>query len=288
MTGRLTGKVAFITGAARGQGRSHAVTLANEGADIIAVDLCADVDTAPYPMATPDDLVETVRQVEATGRRIIAEQADVRDLPGLQKVLEVAVGELGRLDIVIANAGIAQYAPAMDLTADQWTTMIDINLTGVFFTVKAALPHLLAGAGSDQPRGGSIVLTSSAAGLRGIANCVHYCAAKHGLVGMMKGLALELGPHRIRVNTVHPTTVNTDMVHNESTYELFLPGRGAKPGDDQSAEQFARIAQRLNVLPEPWAEPADVSAAIAFLCSDEARLVTGVSLPVDAGMAVRW
>ncbi|HEY2831550.1 MAG TPA: mycofactocin-coupled SDR family oxidoreductase [Sporichthyaceae bacterium] len=278
MSGRLAGKVAFITGAARGQGRSHALTLAKEGADIIAVDLCADVDTAPYPMATGEDLAETVRLVEATDRRIVAERADVRDLPALQKVLETGVGELGRLDIVLANAGIAQYAPAVDLTADQWTTMIDVNLTGVFFTVKAALPHLIAGG-----NGGSIVLTSSAAGLRGIANCVHYCAAKHGLVGMMKGLALELGPHRIRVNTVHPTTVNTDMVHNDSTYELFLPGK-----DNPTTEQFARIAQRLNVLPEPWAEPADVSAAIAFLCSDEARLVTGVSFPVDAGMAVRW
>jgi SDR family mycofactocin-dependent oxidoreductase len=275
---RLASKVAFITGAARGQGRSHAVTLAQEGADIVAVDLCADVDTAPYPMATPEDLAETVRLVEATGRRIVAERADVRDLPALQKVLDTGVGELGRLDVVIANAGIAQYAPAVDLTVDQWTTMIDINLTGVFFTVKAALPHLLAGGA-----GGSIVLTSSAAGLRGIENCVHYCAAKHGLVGMMKGLALELGRHRIRVNTVHPTTVNSDMVHNAATYELFLPGK-AEP----STEEFARIAQRLNVLPEPWAEPADVSAAIAYLCSDEARLVTGVSLPVDAGMAVRW
>jgi SDR family mycofactocin-dependent oxidoreductase len=275
---RLEGKVAFITGAARGQGRSHAVTLANEGADIIAIDLCADLDTAAYPMATEADLAETVRLVEATGRRIVAERADVRDLPALQKVVEAGVERFGRLDIVLANAGYAQYAPAIDLTADQWTSMIDVNLTGVFFTVRAALPHLLAG-----ERGGSIVLTSSAAGLRGIENCVHYCAAKHGLVGMMKGLALELGRHRIRVNTVHPTTVNSDMVHNDATYELFLPGK-----ENPTAEQFARIAQRLNVLPEPWAEPADVSAAIAFLCSDDARLVTGVSFPVDAGMAVRW
>ncbi len=283
MTGRLEGKVAFITGAARGQGRSHAVKLAQEGADIIAVDLCADIDTAPYPLATPDDLAETVRLVEATDRRIVAAQADVRDFDALTKAVDGGVAELGRLDIVLANAGIAQYAPVTELTPHQWTTMIDVNLTGVFFTVKAALPHLL-----DGGNGGSIVLTSSAAGLRGIENCAHYCAAKHGLVGMMKGLALELGRHRIRVNTVHPTTVNTDMVHNDATYELFLPGKGATPGDAESADQFARIARHLNVLPEPWAEPADVSAAIAFLCSDEARLVTGVSFPVDAGMAVRW
>jgi SDR family mycofactocin-dependent oxidoreductase len=275
---RLAGKVAFITGAARGQGRSHAVKLAQEGADIIAVDLCEDIPAAPYPLATAADLAETVRLVEATDRRIVAEKADVRDLTALQKVVDAGVAEFGRLDIVLANAGIAQYAPAVDLTTDQWTTMIDVNLTGVFFTVKAALPHLLAGG-----TGGSIVLTSSAAGLRGIENCAHYCAAKHGLVGMMKGLALELGRHRIRVNTVHPTTVNTDMVQNPATYGLFLPGK-----ENPTTEQFARIAQHLNVLPEPWAEPADVSAAIAFLCSDEARLVTGVTFPVDAGMAVRW
>ncbi len=278
MSGRLAGKVAFITGAARGQGRSHAVKLAQEGADIVAVDLCADVDVAPYPLATPEDLAETVRLVEATDRRIVASRADVRDFDALAAAVDAGVAELGRLDIVIGNAGIAQYAPATELTPHQWTTMIDVNLTGVFFTVKAALPHLLAHGG-----GGSIVLTSSAAGLRGIENCAHYCAAKHGLVGMMKGLALELGRHRIRVNTVHPTTVNTDMVHNDATYELFLPGK-----ENPSTDQFARIAQHLNVLPEPWAEPADVSAAIAFLCSDEARLVTGVTFPVDAGMAVRW
>jgi SDR family mycofactocin-dependent oxidoreductase len=283
VSGRLEGKVAFVTGAARGQGRSHAVRLAQEGADIIAIDLCEDVDTAPYPLATEADLAETVRLVEATDRRIVADKADVRDLAALQRVVARGVAEFGRLDIVIGNAGIAQYAPAVDLTADQWTTMIDINLTGVFYTVKAALPHLLAGG-----NGGSIVLTSSAAGLRGIENCAHYCAAKHGLVGMMKGLALELGRHRIRVNTVHPTTVNTDMVQNDATYELFLPGKNAHPDDPGSAEQFARIARHLNVLPESWAEPADVSAAIAFLCCDEARLVTGVTFPVDAGMAVRW
>ncbi len=283
MTGRLQGKVAFITGAARGQGRSHAVKLAREGADIIAVDLCEDVDVAPYPLATPDDLAETVRLVEATDRRIVATRADVRDFDALSQAVDAGVAQLGRLDIVLANAGIAQYAPVTELTPHQWTTMIDVNLTGVFFTVKAALPHLLA-----HRDGGSIILTSSAAGLRGIENCAHYCAAKHGLVGMMKGLALELGRHRIRVNTVHPTTVNTDMVHNDATYELFLPGRGATPGDVESAEAFARIARHLNVLPEPWAEPADVSAAIAFLCSDDARLVTGITFPVDAGMAVRW
>jgi SDR family mycofactocin-dependent oxidoreductase len=275
---RLEGKVALITGAARGQGRSHAVRLASEGADIIAVDRCADIDSVNYPLGTEDDLAETVKLVEAADRRIVATKADVRDLDALRAAVDAGVAELGSLDIVVANAGIAGYAPIMKLEPSAWTDMIDVNLSGVFWTVKAALPHMLEGG-----RGGSIVLTSSAAGLRAMENSAHYVAAKHGLVGLMKALALELGRHRIRVNTVHPTTVNTAMVQNPMTMELFLPGH-----KDPSQERFAKVAQSLNVLPEPWAEPEDISAAVAFLCSDEARLVTGVAFPVDAGMSIRW
>jgi SDR family mycofactocin-dependent oxidoreductase len=276
--GRLRGKVALITGAARGQGRSHAVRLSAEGAEIIAVDRCADIDSVGYPLGTEADLAETVKLVEANDRRIVAVQADVRDLAALTTAVDAGVTELGRLDIVVANAGIAGYAPVLELAADAWTDMIDVNLTGVFWTVKAGLPHLISGG-----RGGSIVLTSSVAGLRAMENSAHYVAAKHGLVGLMKALALELGRHRIRVNTVHPTTVNTEMVQNDMTRELFLPGQR-----DQSPERFARVARSLNVLPEPWAEPEDISAAVAFLCSDEARLVTGAAFPVDAGMSIRW
>jgi SDR family mycofactocin-dependent oxidoreductase len=277
-TQRLAGKVALITGAARGQGRSHAVRLAAEGADIIAVDRCADIDSVNYPLATDDDLNETVKLVEASDRRILATRADVRDLDAMRAAVDAGVAELGGLDIVVANAGIAGYAPVLTLEADAWTDMIDVNLNGVFWTVKAALPHMLAGG-----RGGSIVLTSSAAGLRAMENSAHYVAAKHGLVGLMKALALELGRHRIRVNTVHPTTVNTAMVQNPMTRALFLPGHVDPP-----QERFAKVAQSLNVLPEPWAEPEDISAAVAFLCSDEARLVTGAAFPVDAGMSIRW
>ena len=211
MTGRVEGKVAFITGAARGQGRSHAVRLAQEGADIIAVDLCDQVDSVPYQMATPEDLADTVKQVEALDRRIVATKADVRDYGALKKALDDGVAQLGRLDIVSANAGIARFGRAEELPEQTWQDMIDTNLTGVWHTAKAAIPHLIAGG-----RGGSIVLTSSAAGLKAYANVAHYVSAKHGVVGLMRTLALELAPHMIRVNSLHPTQVDTDMIMNES------------------------------------------------------------------------
>jgi SDR family mycofactocin-dependent oxidoreductase len=274
----LEDKVAFITGAGRGQGRSHAVRLAHEGADIIAVDICAPIATPPYPMASPADLDETVRLVEETGRRIVAMEADVRDPGALQEAVDAGVTQFGRVDIVLANAGIAHYAAAEELEAAQWSELIDIDLNGVWWTIKAALPQLIGGG-----RGGSIVITSSVAGLRGLVNCVHYVTAKHGLVGMMRALALELGPHNIRVNTLHPNSVNTDMLQNPATYGLFLPGK-----DDPTPEEFERVGRKLNVLPVPWSESADISDAMMFLVSDAGRLVTGVALPVDAGGAVRW
>ncbi|CAJ1586042.1 mycofactocin-coupled SDR family oxidoreductase [[Mycobacterium] wendilense] len=277
-SGVAAGKVAFITGAARGQGRSHAIRLAQEGADIIAVDICAPIPTVPYPLADPADLDETVRLVESAGGRILFRAGDVRDFDFLRETVDAGVKEFGRLDIVLGNAGIAHYSSALDLDAQSWSDMIDVNLNGVWWTVKAALPHLVAG-----QRGGSIILTSSTAGLRGMEHCVHYAAAKHGLVGMMKVLALELGRHRIRVNAIHPNSTNTDMLQNEPTYGLFLPGR-----ENPTMEDFSRIAQRLNVLPVPWSEPSDISDAILFLISDQACNITGVSLPVDAGQSIRW
>jgi (+)-trans-carveol dehydrogenase len=276
--GLLDGKVAFITGAARGQGRSHAVRLAEEGANIIGVDVCEPSATAPYPMASPQDLKETVRLVEATGQRIVAAQADVRNLQALQDAVGAGVAEFGRLDIVLANAGIAHYSMASELEPADWADVIDINLNGVWWTITAALPHLLEG-----DRGGSIVITSSVAGLRGLVNCAHYVTAKHGIVGMMKALALELGPRGIRVNTIHPNSVNTDMLQNPATYELFLPGH-----KDPAPEQFERVSTMLNVLPVPWSEAAEISDAVVFLVSDAGKNVTGVALPVDAGGAVRW
>jgi (+)-trans-carveol dehydrogenase len=273
MTGRVEGKVAFITGAARGQGRSHAVRLAEEGADIIAVDICAQIGSVPYEMATPADLAETVREVEALDRRIVAAEADVRDYAALKAALDDGVAQLGGLDIVSANAGIASFAPAADLEEATWQDMIDVNLTGVWHAAKAAIPHLIAGG-----RGGSIVLTSSTAGLVALPNMAHYVAAKHGVVGLMRTLTLELAPYSIRVNSVHPTGVNTPMVQNEPTMRVFLPGV-----ENPTAEQYAEAMGALNALPIPWVEPRDVSNAVLFLASDEARYITGVTLPVDAG-----
>ena len=273
MSGRLEGKVAFITGAARGQGRSHAIRLAQEGADIIAIDVCAQIESVPYAMATPADMAETVKEVEALDRRIVATQADVRDFATVKKALDEGVAQLGRLDIVSANAGICSFGSADELTEQAWRDMIDTNLTGVWHTAKAAIPHLKAGG-----RGGSIILTSSTAGLMALSNMAHYVSAKHGVVGLMKTLALELAPDMIRVNSVHPTSVNTDMIHNDATYGLFAPDLQS-PTREQVGERF----QGLNALPIMWVEPVDISNAVLWLASDESRYVTGVTLPVDAG-----
>jgi (+)-trans-carveol dehydrogenase len=277
MPGRVEGKVAFITGAARGQGRSHAIRLAQEGADIIAVDICAQVDSVPYPMSTPEDLAKTVKDVEALDRRIVAVQADVRDFGALKAALDEGVAQLGRLDIVSANAGIASYGPAAELAEQTWRDMIDINLTGDWHAAKAAIPHLIAGG-----RGGSIIITSSDAGLKAYQNCAHYVSAKHGVVGLMRTLALELAPHMIRVNSLHPTQVNTDMIMNEPTMRLFRPDI-----ERPTVEDFGPASQAFNALPIPWVEPVDISNALLFLASDEARYITGVRLPVDAGAAIK-
>jgi (+)-trans-carveol dehydrogenase/(-)-trans-carveol dehydrogenase len=274
MAGRVEGKVAFITGAARGQGRSHAVRLAEEGADIIAIDICEPIPGAPYAGATEEDLAETVRQVEALDRRIVASRADIRDYAGLKRALDAGVAELGRLDIVSANAGIyTTTGPIEGFDAETWRNMIDTNLTGQWHTVKAAIPHLKAAG-----RGGSIVLTSSAAGLEASANIGHYSVAKHGVVGLMRTLALELAPEFIRVNSLHQTQVDTPMIHSQATYDLFAPDI-EHPGIDV----FIERSKRINAIPVPWVESVDVSNALLFLASDEARYITGVALPVDAG-----
>jgi SDR family mycofactocin-dependent oxidoreductase len=278
MAGRVAGKVAFITGAARGQGRSHALRLAQEGADIIAVDLCGQVGTVPYPMATEADLAETVKEVEALDRRIVATQADVRDYAAVKAALDDGVAQLGRLDIVCANAGIFSFGALADLDDTTWQDMIDVNLTGVWRTVKAAIPHLRAAGG------GSIVLTSSTAGLMAIPQIGHYTSAKHGVVGLMRTLALELAPDMIRANSVHPTAVDTDMIQNAATYELFA-------ADLPEAERTRKVVggrfAELNALPIPWVEATDISNAVLFLASDEARYVTGITLPVDAGSLIK-
>jgi SDR family mycofactocin-dependent oxidoreductase len=267
MAGRLEGKVAFITGAARGQGRSHAIRLAQEGADIIAVDICKQIATVPYPMATPQDLEATVKAVEELDRRIFAREADVRDEAGLKTAFDEGVAELGPVDIVLANAGIAPMS--MHEGHDAWQDVIDVNLTGVFNTVEIAKPSMI-----ERGRGGAIVLTSSTAGINGILGQTRgglgYTAAKHGLVGLMRSYANVLAPHNIRVNSVHPTGVNTPMVVNDAMQEVLQ----ADPSIGQAM---------ANALPVDLVEPVDVSNAILWLVSDEARYITGVTLPVDAG-----
>jgi (+)-trans-carveol dehydrogenase len=274
---RLEGKVAFVTGAARGQGRSHAIRLAEEGADIVAVDITAQIDSVPHQMGTADDLAETVEAVEALNRRIVASQTDVRNYDALKAALDDGVARLGRLDIVAANAGIVSYGTAEELTEQAWRDLIDVDLTGVWHTVKAAIPHLRAAGG------GSIVITSSAAGLKGQQNTGHYAAAKHGVVGLMRTLANELAPDMIRVNTIHPGAVDTPMIQNEAAYHLFLPGHQG----DITREEVAPILQTVNALPIPWTEPVDISNAVLFLASDEARYITGATLAVDAGVLVK-
>jgi SDR family mycofactocin-dependent oxidoreductase len=275
MQGRVEGKVAFVTGAARGQGRSHAVSLAREGADIIAIDIAAQIDTVPFPMAGPDDLKETVRQVEALDRRIVALQADVRDFDAVKQAVEAGVAELGRLDIVVANAAIATFGQADQISEDEWRDVIDVDLTGVWHTTKAAVPHIRAGG-----RGGSIILISSAIALGAGRNVVTYAAAKHGVIGLMRTLALELGRESIRVNSLHPGNCNTDMLHNESLYALYAPDI---PEHERTLEAIMPRLLASNALPTPWVEPADVSNAVLFLASDDGRFVTGVTLPIDAG-----
>ncbi|MDR0358868.1 MAG: mycofactocin-coupled SDR family oxidoreductase [bacterium] len=270
--GKLDGKVALITGGARGQGRSHAVTLAREGADIVVCDVARQVDTVPYPMGTSDQLQETVRMVEDLDRRCVAVQADVREAGQVQGVVDRTLAEFGQLDILLANAGIFSFGTVAEMTDQMWDDMLDTNLKGVFHALRAVLPHMIE-------RGyGRIVATSSMAGRGGFPNIGHYVAAKWGVIGLVKSVAMEVGRFGITVNAVCPTGVDTDMIRNEHAYRLFLPGV-ANPTDEQAAEAFAG----LNVLPIPWVEPQDISNAILFLVSDDARYITGNAMPVAAG-----
>jgi (+)-trans-carveol dehydrogenase len=276
--GRVEGKVALVTGAARGQGRSHAIRLAQEGADIIAVDIQGQIESA-LPMATTEDMAETIAQVEALGRRIVATKADVRDFGALKAATDDGVAQLGRLDIVSANAGIVSYGGAIDLDESAWRDVIDVNLTGVWHTAKVAVPHIRAG-----DNGGSIVLTSSGTTIKPGQSLAHYISAKSGVVGLMRALALELAPEMIRVNSIHPGSVNTPLLHNEPTYALFAPDLTP---EQRTEEAIGERFQRLNPMPVKWVESIDISNALLFLASDEARYITGVTLPVDAGITFK-
>jgi (+)-trans-carveol dehydrogenase len=279
MTGRVEGKVAFVTGAAIGQGRSHAVRLAQEGADIIAIDVCKPiVENTTIPPATPEDLAETADLVKSHNRRIFTAEVDVRDYDAMKAAVDAGVEQLGRLDIIVANAGIGNGGDTLDQCSEHdWQEMIDINLSGVWKSVKAGVPHLISGG-----NGGSIVLTSSVGGLKAYPHCGNYVAAKHGVVGIMRSFAVELGQHMIRVNSVHPTHVSTGMIMNEGTWKMFRPDL-ENPGPDD----MAPICQMFHTLPIPWVDPIDISNAVLFFVSDEARYITGVTLPIDAGSCLK-
>jgi SDR family mycofactocin-dependent oxidoreductase len=275
--GALDGKVAFISGGARGQGRSHAVRLARDGADIVTFDICEQIDSVPYPLGTEEELAQTVEAVEALGRRIVAARADVRDEAAVNKVVDEGLAEFGRLDIVIANAGIMPVLGPTSTVIQAWHDCIDVMLTGVVYTIEAAIPTLV-----EQNQGGAIVITSSAAGLKGTTRSLRsktygmlgYTAAKHGVVGLMRAYANALGSYNIRVNSIHPTGADTPMVNNES----FL---GAAPDVPELFEAMT------NILPVQLIQAEDISNAIAWLVSDEARYITGAAMPVDAGATAR-
>ncbi len=269
MAGRVAGKVAFITGAARGQGRAHAIRLAEEGAEIIAVDICRDYDTVGYPLATEAELAETVKAVEALDRRIVATVADVRDAGALKAAVDDGVAQLGRLDIVSANAGICTIQTWDEVTPQVWQDTLDTNLTGVWNTMVVSVPHLIAAGG------GSIICTSSTAGIKGLPYLAPYVAAKHGVVGIARTMANELARHSIRVNTVHPTGVDTPMGHGLGGLEPLI-NRDPNLGPIY-----------MNTLPVEVVDPRDISNAVLFLASDEARYVTGLEFTVDAGNTIR-
>ena len=262
--------MALVTGAARGQGRAHAVKLASEGADLIVCDICGPLTTTKYPPATPADLDETARLIGAEGRRVVARRADVRELAALEDLVAAGLEELGRLDVVVANAGILSAGRLWEITPEQWDEVIAVNLTGVWNTVKATVPRLI-----DQGQGGVIVLVSSVAGLKGVPFTGHYGAAKHGVVGICRTLANELGPYDIRVNSVHPAGVDTVMNHDPDLFRLI----------SEHQHTLAPIFQTN--LQHGFMQPEEMAEIVAWLASDECRHMTGAQIPVDFGNLAR-
>jgi SDR family mycofactocin-dependent oxidoreductase len=278
--GMLDGKVAFITGGARGQGRSHAIRLAQEGADIIAVDICETFDSMNYPLATPEDLAQTVKDVEALDRRIVAGQADVRVKSELKAVLEAGLDEFGRLDVVVANAGVtAMKSPT---TVQAFVDGVDVDLVGVINTVGVTVRHLKQGA--------SIIVTGSTAGLmKGLvdnpaagAGGAAYAWSKRTLASYVEVLGLHLAPHMIRINAIHPTNVNTDLLHNEDIYRAFRPDL-----ENPAREDAMAAFPAMQAMPIPYIEPGDVSELVAFLAGDKSRYMTGLNIRLDAGAMLK-
>jgi (+)-trans-carveol dehydrogenase len=281
--GRLEGKVALVTGAGRGQGRSHAVRFAEEGADLVVIDICEDIDTVPYPLASQEDLSETARLVEQAGQRVVSRQADIRDSAALDAAVQAGIAQFGKIDIVCANAGICNLGGrkgseavgrrAHEMDDEAWDDVIAVNLTGQWRTAKAVIPHLI-----ERGEGGSIIFTSSNGGLRGLPHMVHYTASKHGVIGITRTIANELAEYGIRVNAVCPTAVDTPMTSNPAVWRLFRPDL-----DDPVKEDTLQGFQAMNLLPVGMLDSIEVSHACVYLASDESRYVTGIALPVDAG-----
>lgn len=275
--GPLEGRVAFITGAARGQGRAHAIRLAADGADIIAVDICAPVDaTITYPPATPEDLAETVRAVEATGRKVLAREVDVRDLAALQQVVADGVEQFGRLDILVANAGVLSWARLWEMSEEQWHTVIDVNLTGTWKTIRAALPAMI-----EAGNGGSVIIVSSSAGLKATPGNGHYSASKHGVTALTNGLALEAGEYGIRVNSIHPYSIDTPMVEPEAMAEIF----GKHPSYLHSfAPMPLKAVDGDSKGLGTFMTPEEVSDVVAWLAGDGSATLSGSQIAVDRGV----
>jgi SDR family mycofactocin-dependent oxidoreductase len=270
--GKFDGKVVLITGGARGQGRSHALRFAREGADVAFCDIAGQIDTVPYGMATESDLTDTVKMVEDLDRRCVGVRADVRDRGQVESFVEQARTELGRVDFLLANAGIFSFSTVAEMDDATWDDMIGTNLTGVFNAMRAVLPIMI------EQNHGRIVATSSMAGKAGFGNIGHYVATKWGVIGLVKSVAMEVGANNITVNAVCPTTVDTDMIQNQAAYKLFLPDQA-----EVAKEDAATAFQALNTIPVPWVETIDISNTMAFLCSDEARYITGETIAVAAG-----
>jgi SDR family mycofactocin-dependent oxidoreductase len=271
--------VAFITGAARGQGRAHAIRLANDGADIIAIDACRPVsDTVTYPLPTSEDLAETVRAVEATGRKVLAREVDIRDLAALQKVVADGVEQFGRLDIVVANAGVLSWGRLFEMSEEQWDTVIDINLNGTWKTIRAAVPAMI-----EAGNGGSIVIVSSSAGLKATPGNGHYSASKHGLVALTNALAIEVGEFGIRVNSIHPYSIETPMVEKKAMMDLFTKFphyvHSFSPMPYQPVNHDGKKGLMEFMMPE------EVSDVVAWLASDGSATISGSQIAVDRGTA---
>ena len=277
--GRLTNKVALISGMARGQGRSHALRLVSEGVSIIGFDGLCTYDTVPYKQATQEDLDETVRLIEEAGGKVYAGRADVRERGEIERIVSEGTAEIGPIDIVVANAGIGiNSRPFWEISQQEWDDVIGVCLTGVWNTVSAAVPSMI-----EAGRGGSVIMTSSAAAIKAAPQLSAYIAAKTGVIGMMRSMASDLAPHRIRINCVAPTAVPTDFVLNDRLYQIFSPD-----SPEPNLEDAKKVMRAMHPLGEPWIEPADVSAAVAYLASDEARYISGIVLPVDLGLSFAW